>query len=218
MIKYEDLEAINSQLKTMPIKDKDYITVNQRILGFWKLMPNGFIDTYDLTTDEERANKICRFRAEVGYVTDNDRKIRLATGHAYEKEGSTFINKSSYIENCETSAIGRAIGMLGIGISTSVASYEEVANAKLNQDNNNNKYLVEFIDSLNKLGTLEVDRHDPKFIEFVNEKAKTNYSTLDPMGIAIDDLQKVNKVLKAIIKSKQAELSKLDVKDNEPTF
>ena len=52
---------------------------------------------------------------------------------AYEKEGSTFINKTSYIENCETSAWGRALGNLGIGIDTSIASAEEVQNAVLNQ-------------------------------------------------------------------------------------
>ena len=56
-----------------------------------------------------------------------------ATGYAYEKEGSTFINKTSYIENCETSAIGRALGIFGIGIDGSVASAEEVRNAKANQ-------------------------------------------------------------------------------------
>ena len=58
----------------------------------------------------------------------------LGTGTAYEKEGSTFINQTSYIENCETSAVGRALAMCGIGIDISIASYEEVANAMKNQD------------------------------------------------------------------------------------
>jgi hypothetical protein len=53
----------------------------------------------------------------------------LGVGHAYEKENSSFINKTSYIENAETSAVGRCLGMVGIGIDVSVASYEEVANA-----------------------------------------------------------------------------------------
>ena len=57
----------------------------------------------------------------------------LGTGTAYEKESSTFINKTSYIENCETSAVGRALGMAGFGIDTSVASAEEVKNAINNQ-------------------------------------------------------------------------------------
>ena len=50
------------------------------------------------------------------------------------KENSSFINKTSYIENCETSAVGRALGMAGIGIDTAVASAEEVQNAINNQN------------------------------------------------------------------------------------
>ena len=61
-------------------------------------------------------------------------RFLLGTGTAYEKENSTFINKTSYIENCETSAVGRALGMIGIGIDTSVASYEEVSNAIKQQE------------------------------------------------------------------------------------
>ena len=72
---------------------------------------------------------LCVFMAE---VTNNDGDV-IATGTAYEKENSTFINKTSYIENCETSAVGRALGMAGFGIDTSVASAEEVANAIENQ-------------------------------------------------------------------------------------
>jgi hypothetical protein len=57
----------------------------------------------------------------------NDRLI--ATGTAYEKESSSFINKTSFIENCETSAWGRALGNLGIGIDNSIGSADEVKNA-----------------------------------------------------------------------------------------
>jgi len=57
----------------------------------------------------------------------------LATGHAFEKKASTFINQTSYIENCETSAVGRALGILGIGVDTAIASAEEVATAQANQ-------------------------------------------------------------------------------------
>ena len=63
----------------------------------------------------------------------NEKDEIIATGHAYEKEGSTFINKTSYIENCETSAWGRALANLGIGIDTSVASADEVVNAQAQQ-------------------------------------------------------------------------------------
>ena len=65
--------------------------------------------------------------------------VLVATGNAYEKEASTFINKTSYIENCETSAIGRALGVYGIGIDASLASAEEVVNAVNNQESTKNK-------------------------------------------------------------------------------
>ena len=73
--------------------------------------------------------KYAKKREELKAIIKNPDGVILATGLAYEKEGSTFINKTSYIENCETSAWGRALGNLGIGIDTSIASAEEVGNA-----------------------------------------------------------------------------------------
>ena len=67
-------------------------------------------------------------------IAKNDDGRVLGTGTAYEMEGSSFINGTSYIENCETSAVGRCLGMLGIGSETSVSSAEEVGNAILQQD------------------------------------------------------------------------------------
>ena len=107
-----------------PIKDKPYIEVNERIKAFRKVYPMGFIKS-ELIFNE---NGVCIFRAEVG-IDD----IVLGIGHAQEKESSSFINKTSYIENCQTSAVGRALGMAGFGIDTSVASAEEVQNAINNQ-------------------------------------------------------------------------------------
>jgi len=40
-----------------------------------------------------------------------------------------LVNKTSHVENCETSAVGRALGLLGIGIDEEVRSYDEMANA-----------------------------------------------------------------------------------------
>ena len=50
----------------------------------------------------------------------------LASGHAHEEKSSSFINKTSYVENCETSSWGRALANFGIGIDSSVASANEV--------------------------------------------------------------------------------------------
>jgi hypothetical protein len=128
MIEYTKLQEINKTLKATDIKGKEYIEVNERLKAFWQLCPEGRIETSIYSLE----NGVCIIKAYV-YENKTDERPR-ATGVAYEKEGSTFINKTSYIENCETSAIGRALGIAGIGINTSVASAEEVQNAIIQQD------------------------------------------------------------------------------------
>lgn len=129
MATFEDIQRANETIRTTPIQGKDYAEVNQRIKAFRMVYPEGFIET-EMFSNE---NGVCVFRAYVGFQSDCGR-IVLATGTAYEKEGSSFINKTSYIENCETSAVGRALGMAGFGIEVSVASAEEVQTAIMNQD------------------------------------------------------------------------------------
>lgn len=126
MYTWEQLAQANSTIKTTPIKGKDYAEVPQRIKAFRSICPHGAIVTEMLSNE----NGVCVFRAS---VYDEDKNI-IGTGTAYENEKSSFINKTSYIENCETSAVGRALGMCGFGIDTNVASYEEVATAIQNQN------------------------------------------------------------------------------------
>ncbi len=111
---------MNDKLKTMKIHGKDYVTVNSRIEYFRKKYATGRI----LTCMENLTDDHCVFRSEI-YLGDT----MVATGHAMEEPGSSQINKTSFLENCETSAIGRALGIFGIGIEGSVASAEEVENA-----------------------------------------------------------------------------------------
>lgn len=134
-IKYEDIERVNKTIKTTGIKRKDkdgkvfvkdYAEVPQRIKAFRMLYPQGKILTEMLSNQDG----VCIFKAA---VYDSEDHV-LATGTAYEKENSTFINQTSYIENCETSAVGRALGIAGFGIDTSIASVEEVVNAMNNQE------------------------------------------------------------------------------------
>ena len=131
-MKYEDIENVNKQLKGIDFKGKNYIEVNQRIKAFRMLYPEGTITTDILFMD----NGVVTMKASVY----NGEKL-LATGLAQEKETSSFINKTSFVENAETSAVGRALGMLGIGIDTSIASAEEVINA-INNQNSKGELLV----------------------------------------------------------------------------
>lgn len=124
-MEFEELQQANTLIKTMPVKGKEYAEVNQRIKAFRYLYPNGAIDTEVLSHDTSGENAQIIMRAK---IFDDEGKL-LGSGTAYEVEGSSYINKTSYIENCETSAVGRALAMCGIGIDVSIASFEEVANA-----------------------------------------------------------------------------------------
>ncbi|MDA9097076.1 hypothetical protein N9J50_01945 [Methylophilaceae bacterium] len=113
------------QLKTVDIKGKAYVMVNERIAHFRELYPQGTIITELLSSVDGTHT----FKA----TAINDGTI-LSTGHASEKDGSTFINKTSALENAETSSVGRCLGILGIGIDASIASAEEVGNAVAQQE------------------------------------------------------------------------------------
>ena len=126
MITFEQIKQANEALQTMDVKGRPYVEVNQRIKAFRMCFPNGSISTEILFL----ADGIVTMKAT---VCNEDGQV-LGTGTAQEKETSSYINKTSYIENCETSAVGRALGMCGFGIDTSVASAEEVANAIHNQE------------------------------------------------------------------------------------
>ena len=125
MSKYLDLAIANEQIKTTDIKGKEYAEVNQRIKAFRMVYPRGSIATHIESLENGVVVMSCEVKDEQGNL--------LGKAYAYEKEDSSFINKTSYIENCCTSCTGRALGYCGFGIDVSVASAEEVANAIENQ-------------------------------------------------------------------------------------
>ena len=123
---WEEIEKANSEITTVDIKGKPYAEVNKRIIAFRKLMPNGLILPNIISDDDGRVLMSCEIYDEYNRL--------LAKAHSYENENVGFINKTSYIENCETSVIGRALGLCGFGIDNSVASAEEVDVAIQKQD------------------------------------------------------------------------------------
>lgn len=177
-ITFADIQKANDSIVTTNIKGKDYAEVNQRIKAFRMVYPMGTIQT----KLESNENGVCVFRA---YIYDGERL--LATGTAYEKENSTFINKTSYIENCETSAIGRALGIAGFGIDTSVASAEEVQNAMANQK----KEQDEILDLMQVLNELLDDTNTDRDKFYAYFKVKSNGEmTLDQLKTGIEMLKK----------------------------
>jgi len=116
------------QFKTTNIRGKEYVEVNQRILYF-RTAPE--YKGWALCTEMVHLdNESCVIKA---IISDPEGR-EIATGFAQEDRTSSHINKTSYIENGETSAWGRALANLGIGIETSIASSNEVAMAVAKQD------------------------------------------------------------------------------------
>lgn len=113
----------NYKFKTTNIRGKQYVEVNERIKFFRQeeQYKNWGIHTDFTVLDNEQA--MCRCT-----ITNTDGAV-VAQGHAHEERSASNINKTSYVENCETSAVGRALAMLGIGIDTSIASANEVEEA-----------------------------------------------------------------------------------------
>lgn len=126
MITKEQLDTANEMIKKIDFKGKGYALVASRVSAFRAICPRGRITTDILSLE----NGVVTMKATV--YDDDDRE--LANGYAQEKEGASYINKTSFIENCETSAIGRALGNLGIGSDENISSAEELANAVLNQN------------------------------------------------------------------------------------
>lgn len=125
MITYEAIREANGRLPRMDIKGKRYSTVAVRLQAYREMCAGGAITTEIVHFDPESV----MIRAT---VTDEDGKV-LATGTAYEERGSSFINKTSFVENAETSAIGRALAVIGIGSEEQMCSADELANALKNQ-------------------------------------------------------------------------------------
>ena len=118
----------NYKFKTTNIRGKQYVEVNERIKFFRQEdeYKNWTISTEFTIMDDEKC--VCR-----AIIADPAQRI-IASGHAHETQGSSNINKTSYVENCETSAIGRALAMMGIGIDASIASANEVTEAIAKQE------------------------------------------------------------------------------------
>ena len=113
------------KLATINIKGTDYVQVHEKLKHFRQNYPN-----YSLTSEVvEKTEKTILVLAT---ILDENGKAK-ATGLAEEVKGSNNVNKTSHVENCETSAWGRALSNFGIGIDNAVASYDEVKNALLNQ-------------------------------------------------------------------------------------
>ena len=103
----------------------NYVPVAERIEKFYEKYPEGRICTHIVEHDSESG--FILMRAEVFRSSDDAQPT--ATGHAFEVRGESYVNKTSYVENAETSSVGRALALLGFEVKRGIASREEVEKA-----------------------------------------------------------------------------------------
>jgi hypothetical protein len=163
----------------MPLKDtgvvnihgKDYKTVAKRVDEFRKEHADKLsIITSIIDRDEETVVMKAEIQDENGRV--------IATGYAEEKRTASQINRTSALENCETSAIGRALANFGLG-GGEYASADEVANAIQQQAEAQPKKLAfdEIQKRLDELTTIqEVDKYSKEVAKaYPNPTEKQQY-------------------------------------------
>lgn len=127
------------QEKAIDIKGKQYVLVSDRILYFNENYPNGSIQTR-LLSDPEEERVVIRADIYPDWAGDGSKKF---TGHSQAVVGDGYINKTSALENAETSAVGRALAMMGIGVIDSVASVDEINKAKGTEKKENTNLTVD---------------------------------------------------------------------------
>ena len=109
--------------KAIDIKGKKYVLVSDRVLYFNETYPNGCIQTV-----REAVGDMEIIKAVV--CPDCSNPERIFTWYSQAKWGDWFINKTSALENAETSAVGRALAFMGIWVIDSIASVDEITKAE----------------------------------------------------------------------------------------
>lgn len=195
-ITYKQIDEANKTIKPMiisrknketgKVEKKGYAEVHQRIRAFRMVYPRGAILTNMLSNE----NGVCIFNA----VIHDEKGFVLASATAQENiKSNSFINQYNAIENCETSAVGRALGFAGFGVDTSLASAEEVQisikkQEKLEQEAN----LPMTEEQIFMIANLETKYKDQlrKFykkdiLDLTREEADSSLNSLKAKGIEI---------------------------------
>lgn len=108
-----------------------YETVDDRLHRFWTDHPDGRVDTM-LVSDPSA--DIIVFRSEVWREYVYEGQPPAASGYAREVVGDGHVNQTAALENCETSAIGRALANLGYSPKGRRPSREEMSKAEPEDD------------------------------------------------------------------------------------
>jgi hypothetical protein len=132
----------DKQLKDKAIKvkgGKQYVQVVDRVNYFNENYPDGSIITevvQVLGVETDKPTFIVKATVRTGKEM-GDCGIQVFTGLSQAKLGTAGANKEAALENAETSAVGRALGFMGIGVIDSIASKDELTKAGLTDDDIN---------------------------------------------------------------------------------
>ena len=166
-------------MKTMKIQGKDYVPVNERVLQLRKNYGDKDemfgIKTKVVEWDKENKEIIIQ-----AWITDQTgRIIGSGIAHEWQLDKKSFVNATSYVENCETSAIGRALAAFGIGIEDAYASADEVQGAIKQQDEKKEriskatkKDLKNMMDVQPQPGAVDEASTDPYYVQYRTSLSK----------------------------------------------
>ena len=158
------------KLPTISIKGKEYVLVKDRIIAFNELFSKGNILTEIIKNDENSV--VCKATV---YPDVSDIK-RAFTGHSEAYRGQGQMGQVP-VEVAETSAVGRALAMLGIGVVDSVASADEMKKADLLINNARNGVPSSIVDYQ------EVMENAPQYLSKIND-AKKEFNRNQYTGLA----------------------------------
>lgn len=122
------MNALNE--KAIDIRGKKYVLVSDRVLYFNETYKNGMIRTHLLSDPD---SEMVVIKAQI--IPDMTNPDRFFTGHSQAKWGDGMVNTTSALENAETSAVGRALALMGIGVIDSIASVDEMNKAEATPQN-----------------------------------------------------------------------------------
>ena len=154
--------------KAIDIKGKKYVLIADRVLAFNEMYPNGSIITC-LKSDIDSERVV--FEAII--LPDTKNPSRIFKAHSQAIWGDGYINKTSALENAETSAVGRALALMGIGIIDSIASADEIRKAEQTEQIQESNWRAKFLKSCEEIKP----KLEPGAYERILEDF--GYSTLD---------------------------------------
>ena len=115
---------MNEKLETINIKGKKYATVSTRVKHFREKYKGLKFDVNIVATDNDHQG--VWIKAAIYEKNAKKDDIPISSGIAYEQKSASGVNSTNWTENCDTSAVGRALANLGIGIEDAYASANEV--------------------------------------------------------------------------------------------